>query len=124
MRFSLLFFLFITITSAAFGQKTDAVLATANGKSFTSADLSQPSQQLLTNQTQIVANARTQLLSKMIADYLIETEAKAKGVTSDSLIAAEKTKTADPTEAQINAVFEANREALGDRPPAEARKQA
>jgi protein-disulfide isomerase len=123
MRLSLLIFLFITVTSVTFGQKTAEVLANANGKSFTATDLSSETQKILASQSQIIAATRSQLVSKMVADFLIATEAKAKGVSPESLGAAEKAKATDPTEAQISAVLEANREALSDKTPAEARKQ-
>jgi protein-disulfide isomerase len=120
--FSVLLFCLIFCV-AEYPQKASDTLATVNGRGVTAGDLSPESQKLLSNQEQIVTGARTQLLDRMITDYLIESEAKAKGVTAESLTNAERAKAADPTEVQIKAVFDANREALGDKSPIEARKQ-
>jgi len=123
MRFFILTLLVVLATVLVPGQQSGEALATANGKSFTAADLSPDVRQMLEGQDKLMANARGQILSKMIADNLIELEAKAKGTTSESLILAEKAKAADPSEAQIKAVYEANREALSGKSPADARKQ-
>lgn len=123
MKFFLLLLSCLAIyVSAAFPQKASDALATANGRAFTATDLSPETQKLLANRSQIMAATRSQLFSKMLADHLVDLEAKEKGVTVESLIAAEKVKVSGPTEAQINAVYEANREALADKSPAEARK--
>jgi len=121
MRLLPISFLFYVLALAVNAQSD--VLATANGRNFTAADLSPDTQKLFANQAQVVANARNQLFSKMVSDYLIELEAKAKGVTPEKLIADERAKAAGPTEEQINAVYQANKEALSSKPPAEARKQ-
>lgn len=122
MRFSLLFFLSLTINSIAFGQKTTDILATTNGKNFFAADLSPEMQNAIANEPKVIDATRSQLFSKMLADHLLDREAKEKGVTVESLIAAEKVKASGPTEEQVNAVYEANREALSDKSPTEARK--
>ena len=123
MRFFLSLVIVLTAGTSAYSQKAVDALAAANGRIFTASDLSPGTAQLIANKSQIISNARTQLRDKMIGDYLIESEAKAKGVTPESLTDAERAKAAGPTDAQINTVYEANREALGDKSPAEARKQ-
>jgi protein-disulfide isomerase len=115
--------LVLAIAASAVAQQSADGMATANGKTFTAADLSADTQKLYANQAQVVADARTQLLNKMISDHLIELEAKAKGITPEKLVVDERAKAVGPTEEQINAVYEANKQALSSRPPAEARKQ-
>ena len=115
--------LLICLLALVANARQSEVLATANGRNFTAADLSPDTQKLFGNQAQVVANARNQLFSKMVSDYLIELEAKAKGVAPEKLVADERAKAAGPTEEQINAVYQANKEALSSKPPAEARKQ-
>lgn len=123
MRVSLLCLSVFALAILANAQQSTDILATANGKNYTSADLSPDTRRLLGDRNEILANTRKQLINKMISDHLIEIEARSKGVPPEELVAGEKAKAQGPTEAQINAVFEANREALGDKTPAEARKQ-
>ncbi|MEP6849367.1 MAG: hypothetical protein ABI999_10960, partial [Acidobacteriota bacterium] len=104
-------------------QKPGDIFATANGRNFTAGDLPHDTQDLLTKQAKVIANARRQLLDRMIGDYLIEEEAKAKGLTPENLTEAAKAKATAPTEVQIDAVYEANRAAFGDKPQSEVRKQ-
>ena len=85
-------------------QKPDEVLATATGLTFTSSALSENGRKLFVEQKTVVASERSKLLSQMIAEILLESEAKSRGVTSDSLIAAELKKAAGPTEAEIQAL--------------------
>ena len=122
MRPFLFILVFISAALAVSGQIGTGILASANGRNFTIADLSDDTRKNTANEPAIISATRSQLLSKMLADELIALEAKAKGVTAESLIAAEKVKAAGPTEEQIKAVYEANRDALGDKSPAEARK--
>lgn len=54
-------------------------------------------------------------LDRMVADRILATEAKARGVTVDALMASEvKSKVAVPTEEEIVSVYEANKSELGD----------
>lgn len=70
-----------------------------------------------------VAKARTSLFEQMINQRLVEIEAKSLGKSTFGLIAAEKAKVVRPTEAQIKAVYDANRESLGDKTLEQVRKQ-
>jgi protein-disulfide isomerase len=122
MRFLLVAFLMMS-ACAVFAQKADTILATATGKNFTVADLSPDGQKLYANQAAIIAEARKQLLQMLVDDRLIEAEARVKGVTADSLIAAEKAKLPSPAETDIKAVYDANRSELGDQTLDESRKR-
>ena len=104
-------------------QKPDEVLATATGLTFTPNALSEGARKLLLGQNTIIASERTRLLSQMIAEMLIDSEAKSQNVTSDSIVAAELKKVAAPTEASIKQVFDANRANFGDRTIEQVRPQ-
>jgi protein-disulfide isomerase len=54
-------------------------------------------------------------LDRMVADRILDTEAKARGVTTEALMASEvKSKIATPTEEEIVSVYEASKSELGD----------
>jgi len=54
-------------------------------------------------------------LDRMVADRILETEAKARGVTTEALMQAEvKSKLTAPTEDEIVSVYEANKSELGE----------
>jgi len=103
------------LSSLAAAQTADGVLATATGKTFKAVDLSSEVQAQFSNQKKALEDTRTQLLGQMIAEDLLDIEAKAAGSTRGKLIAAERAKVADPTAAQIQAVYVANQAALGSR---------
>jgi len=54
-------------------------------------------------------------LDRMVADRILATEAKARGVTTDALLASEvKSKISTPTDEEIATVYEASKSELGD----------
>ena len=111
------------LAASFFAQKADEILATATGLNFTSASLSAEARKLSDNQKTVIADTRTNILSQMLTDILLETEAKAKNISVYALVEAETRKIPNPTDAEIKAVFEANSAALADKSPAEARSQ-
>jgi len=116
----LLIFAFVAI---GFGQKAEPVLATATGLTFTVNDLSAEGRQLYEQRSQLIARQRKELFNDWVYDLLIETEAKARGTTPDKVQADEVAKIAAPTEGQIKAVFDANRQTIGDRTIDQVRTQ-
>ena len=123
MRLSASFFLLIVLAFAAFGQKTDEILATETNLNFTFRSLSENGQKLFENQKSAVADARSKLLSQMLSDLLLEAEANSQNITVEALIEARKKKVLDPTIAEIRAVYDANRSALGDKTIDDTRKE-
>lgn len=103
-------------------QNAEAPLASVKGKLYTSAALSPEGQKALAGQKAEIEATRTQLLSQMIAEELLQLEAKAANSTPEKLIAAQRAKAAEPTAVQIQAVYDANRAALGNKTVAEVRK--
>src|ERR1041385_3364518 len=115
-------FLILLLFTAALRAQSPDVLATANGRNFTSADLTPEVQSMWQKRDDIYRAQRNQLLYDMVTQIVIELEAKSKGTTSARLVADQKAQVADPTDAQILAVYDANREALGNKPIADVRK--
>ena len=119
VRFAfLLLFLF---PAALFAQNTDISLATAKGRTFTQGVLSPNGRSALANQKAQYEAARTELLSEMIAEGILDLEAKATNSTPEKLIAGVRANVPDPAATQIQAVYDANRAALGNRPLADVR---
>ncbi|MFN0141359.1 MAG: thioredoxin domain-containing protein, partial [Pyrinomonadaceae bacterium] len=121
-RISAIFAIFILSLSAT-AQKPDDVLATATNHVFRLSDLSEQTKAVAASMSATIAKARSNLFEQMINQRLVEIEAKSLGKSTFALIAAEKAKVARPTEAQIKAVYAANREALGNKTLESARKQ-
>ena len=115
-------FLILLLFSAAIRAQSPDILATATGRSFTSADLTPDVRSLWEKRNDVYRAQRNQLLYDMVTEIVIDLEAKAKNTTSTRLIADQRAQVADPTDAQITAVYEANREALGNKPIADVRK--
>ncbi|MCY7375577.1 MAG: DsbA family protein [Pyrinomonadaceae bacterium] len=99
-----------------FAQKPDEVLATANGQNFTAKDLAPEVQQELVNLPATLKNTRQALLDQQIADVLFEKEAAAQKISVAKLIETEiKAKVSAPTEKEVQAVYDANRAAVGNQ---------
>ncbi|MEQ1605357.1 MAG: thioredoxin domain-containing protein [Pyrinomonadaceae bacterium] len=117
-------FVFLTFLSlAAFAQKPDDVLGTAAGRSIKLVDLSPETQQAVSSLPTRVFATRTAILDQMVSQRLLDAEAKVTGISAGKLFAAEKAKVANPTDAQIKEVYDANQQALAESTPEQARKQ-
>jgi protein-disulfide isomerase/uncharacterized protein YkuJ len=114
----------IFLSFSVFAQKAEEVLATANNQNFTARDLAPELREAFVKLPKVLAETRSALLEQQIADILIEDESAARKIPRQKLVAAEITaKIPALTEAQINAVYEANREAIGDKTLAEVHSQ-
>jgi protein-disulfide isomerase len=118
----LLVLVFFLISGIASAQAPDTVLATAKGKSFTHSVLSSDGQKALANQKSEIEAARSNLLSQMVAEELLKLEAKTLSSTPEKLIGSARAKVPEPPAAQIQALYNANRQALGNRELVEVRK--
>lgn len=123
MKLVTLFILLLTFAFAASSQKAEDILATATGHAFRLSDIS-PEARLRAEglPAQIVAS-RTALLEQMINRRVIDSEARALGISTARLLGREKTKVPNPSEADIKTVYDANRTALGSLTLEQARKQ-
>ncbi len=116
-------FCFIIFSFSVFAQMPDQVLATSNGQKFTVKDLPAEIAEAYTNLSKTVADTRKTLLEQLIAETLFETEAKTKGLTFEKLVEQIKAKVPAPSEKDIQAVYDGNREAIGGKTLAEVRPQ-
>ena len=116
-------FFLVILTVSALGQKPDDTLATVAGKPIKLSDLGPEVQQAVSGLPTRLFATRTAILDQMVNQRLLDAEAKATGSSAGKLIAAEKAKVANPTEAEIKTVYDANREALGDQTIDKVRKQ-
>ena len=117
--------LLLILSFNVFAQKTDEVLASANGQNFTRIDLAPEAAQALENLPPRLKEIRSALLAQQINDALFEQEAAARrNLTTEKLLETEiRTKIAAPTEAEINAVYEANRNNIGGQTLEQIRPQ-
>ncbi|HEX6126003.1 MAG TPA: thioredoxin domain-containing protein [Pyrinomonadaceae bacterium] len=96
-------------------------LATSTGMTYKSTSLSPNGQRIFLERTKLIADARKQLLAAMIGDILLGLESKAQNTTSERLLDLQKSKVAEPTATEIQAVYNANRERLAGRSLEEVR---
>lgn len=106
----------VFLSAIVVGAQTPERLATAKGMSFTTAELSPEAQAAYAAIPKQIAQIRSALLSEYLADLLFEAEAKARNITVEALRAETRKKVADPSEAEIQKIYEANRSALGNKP--------
>ncbi|HEX8636729.1 MAG TPA: thioredoxin domain-containing protein, partial [Pyrinomonadaceae bacterium] len=98
-------------------------MASANGQTFTVKNLTPETQKIYADLPASLAAPRKELLSQMVAEAAFEVEAKAKNLTIEKLLADVKAKVPAPSDQEIQAVYDANRSALGDKTLAETRTQ-
>ncbi len=124
MKFITTAVIFFLFTLSVFAQKTDEVLATATNKTFTAANLDKNVREAWLSLPATVANAKKQFLEIQINNILLETEAKARNISSGELFKKEVTdKVPVPTENQIKNVYELNKSAIGEKSLEEVRPQ-
>jgi len=124
MKLIALFFFPLIFTFNLFAQTPNQILATANNQNYTSKDLAPEIGQALENLPATIADARKQLLEQQIVEILLETEAAAQKTTTEKLVETQvDNKIAKPTDKEIQAVYDANRAAVGDKTLEEIRPQ-
>ncbi len=118
----ILFFIFV-LANCAFAQRSDDVLATATGMTFRLRDLSAETQKDVAELPVRIPKARLSLLEQLVSRRTFDAEAKARGITMGKLLADEKAKAKDPSDAEIQKVIDANADKLAGLVPEIARKQ-
>ncbi|HMS08729.1 MAG TPA: thioredoxin domain-containing protein, partial [Pyrinomonadaceae bacterium] len=119
--FSLLLISVFAVTSLSQGQ-TGEVLVTGKGVRITAADLMPKTKAVYDAVTPSIAVGRSHILSGYLAEQLLETEAKARGISVEALEREATGKVPAPTAEVIQQVYDANRAALGNKPLAEVRE--
>lgn len=104
-------------------QTTEPAIATATGFKFTAADLPAETAEAYRGLSTKIAELRLRLLDEEIANTLFELEAKSKNLTVEKYVADLRATVPDPSEADLKAIYDANRAAIGDRDLASIRPQ-
>lgn len=116
-------FCLLLLSLTLFAQKPGEVLATANGQNYTAKDLSPEVKEAWENQAKTLAEVRANLLSQMVADALFEADAKARNVSVEKVLEEAKAKIPVPSNADIQAVYNANRNVFGEKTLEEVKPQ-
>jgi protein-disulfide isomerase len=124
-NFRLLFLFIISLCCAlsSTAQRLEDVLASSSKTTYTAASLSPGVQKYYLERRKIIADTRAELLNRMIADAVLDLEAKALGSTPEKLLADQQNKVRDPTPAEVQKFYDANLVRDGSRPLEEIRPQ-
>lgn len=117
------YFVVLLFITNANSQTAESTLV-ASGKNFkiTAANLDAETKAQFDGLKQAVADVKSNVLSSYLADLLFEIEAKAKNITVAQLEAEHLKKIPDPDPKTIQSVYDANKEALGNKPLPEVRE--
>lgn len=114
------FFLFTTFV---FAQKEE-ILATANGQNYTIKDLDPATREAYEGLEKAITAERTELLGDQIANILYKDEAILRKMTVEKLLEVELAKRmVAPSATEIKAVYDANKEQIGNRSLEDVRPQ-
>ena len=117
-----LFFILLAVP-CLMAQKPSDIVATANGRTWAIQELPPEAQNAITKFPSLVSSARKQLLAQYVGELLLETEAKARGISPSALVKLEVKKIKDPTPIEIKSVYDANVGQLGGKTIDEVRPQ-
>ncbi|MGI8668830.1 MAG: thioredoxin domain-containing protein [Aridibacter sp.] len=124
MKFITAILLLLTFTFVSFAQNTSNILGVANGRDFTSADLDPNVRPIWESFPGQFIQLRKTLLERQIIDTLLNLEANEQKISSEELVDKEVTKkVANPSAAEIKAVYDANKTQIGDKTLEEIRPQ-
>lgn len=123
MKFIITCLFTIIFALSVSAQTATQILAKANGQNFTVADLPADLRDAYLKMNKNLLDARRMLFNSQIGEILLETEAKVRKISVDDLVKSVNSKVANPTEKQIQDVYDKNKDALGGRSLAEVREQ-
>lgn len=116
--------IFISIFAVLAAAQNSEILATANGKNYTAADLDPAAREMFLGLDKALANERIELLGAQIADILLKEEAASQKITVDKLLENEVPKRITAiTETEIKAVYDANKDSIGNATLEQVRPQ-
>jgi protein-disulfide isomerase len=103
---------------------TPGALAIVNGQTITLADLDPKVREVVDGFEQNLPSLRKDALDARINQLLLDAEAQKRKVTREQLMDAEvNNRVTEPTEAEIKAVYDANKQQIGDAPLDSVRPQ-
>ena len=109
---------------SAQAEEKKEVLATVGDKSFTEADIADDIAGQMVRINNQIYSAKKQAIDARVADYLIDQEAKKRGISREQLLQQEVIdKTPAVTDAEIEQVYNANKARLGNKTLAEVKPQ-
>jgi protein-disulfide isomerase len=123
MKYIAIIFIVAIFSSVSFAQTENEILARANNFLYTIKDL-QPNELRLAFEAkaEIIANTRKDALETMLGEMLLNVEATARKTLVDNLLNTDVFgKVANPTEPQIKAIYEANKDAFDGKTLTEMR---
>jgi protein-disulfide isomerase len=123
MKFIAACFCLIIFSFSLVAQTPDQVLATANGQNFTVRELPPEVAEAYLNLSKKVIEMRKILLEQQTIETIFGLEAKSKNLTIEKFLEQIKAKVPAPAEKDIQAVYDANRDKIGDRSLAQVRPQ-
>jgi protein-disulfide isomerase len=108
---------------AIFAQGRPEILATSRIRAFTTNDLSPEIRDAYLNQRRDGLRLRESLLSQMLAEKLLDLEAKSTGSSAEEIVENVRKSSPRPTDRQINEFYKANEKQLGGMSFEESREQ-
>lgn len=124
MKFFIALFYTLVFSLTLLAQTNTEILATiSGGQKITVAELPPDLREAYKQRNTKTAQMRQQILTQMIVETLLESEAAARRIDVEKLSEEIRTKAAAPTEAQIKAVYNTNKTKIGDRSLEEMREQ-
>lgn len=123
MRILISLLIALTANLLMFAQVPEQTLATVGTEKIVVSDLSPEVGASYVNLSKDIAEMRSALLDALIADTVFELEAATKGQTVEKYSELIRATVPDPPEAEIAAVYEANRAAIGNRTLDQVRPQ-
>ena len=113
-KFLIILFLILVSATGIFAQSSDDTLAKIGDQTFTINDLSPQAQEAAKRLPELIIETRKSELDQSIADLLFAAEAATRKITTEKLLDLEvNKKVADPPTAQVQAVYDANRQTFG-----------
>lgn len=124
MKFITALFCLLIFTFSLFAQKADDVIATATNKKFTLQNLKPDVREMWLSLPKILGGARTELFERQIDNLLLQVESAARKTTVEKLFETEvAAKVPNPTDEQIQTIYDLNRSSFGTKTLAEVRPQ-
>ncbi len=105
-------------------EESQSVLATVDGRNFTEADIAVQIEPQMVRINSQIYTAKKQALDTMIGEYLIEQEAKKRGIPREQLLKEEvEAKVSPVTDAEVEQIYNSNKARIGNKSLEEVKPQ-